>query len=91
MTSLQVVAIVLYSVGAVFAIVGPLIAAMRVATKYREAQSELTGTWSDPAIDPDNIRATARADAWWGVTEFGFVALGVVLASIASIVLVVAG
>lgn len=90
MTSTQVLAIVLYSVGGVCAIVGPLIAALRIVRKHSEAESELTGTWSDPAIDPDHIRATARADAWWGVTEFGFVALGVVLASIASIILVVA-
>lgn len=89
MTSTQTLAIVLYSLGAVFAVVGPLIAAIRIAGKNREAQSELTGTWDDPAIDPDVIRARARADAWWGVTEFGFVALGVVLASVASIILVV--
>lgn len=82
-------AVVLYSVGAVLAIVGPLIAAIRTAGKYRASKSELTGTWSDPAIDPDHIRATALADAWWSVTEFGFVALGVVLASVASIILVV--
>ncbi|WP_347123278.1 hypothetical protein [Microbacterium sp. SY138] len=89
MTSTQVLAIVLYSVGGVFAVVGPLIAAVRIMGKNRDAQSELTGTWIDPANDPDHIRATARADAWWGLTEFGFVGLGVVLASVASIILVV--
>lgn len=89
MSPIQALAIVLYASGAVFAIVGPLIAVVRISVKYRKTQDELTGTWIDPAIDPDNIRAEARADAWWGVTEFGFVALGVVFASVASIILII--
>lgn len=88
MTPTQVFAIVLYASGAVFAIVGPLIAVIRISVKYGKAQDELTGTWNDPALDPDNIRAEARADAWWSVTEFGFIALGVVFASLASIILI---
>lgn len=89
MTPTQTLAIALYASGAVFAIVGPLIAVIRISVKYRKTQNELTGTWDDPAIDPDNIRAEARADAWWSVTEFGFVALGVVFASVASIILII--
>jgi hypothetical protein len=88
-TSAQTFAVVLYSIGGVFALFGPGIAAVRIVGKYRGAQSELTGTWADPAIDPDHIRASARADAWWGFTEYLFLALGVVCASVASIILVV--
>lgn len=89
MTSTEIFAIVLYAFGAFLAIAGPLIAVVRIVLKGRQAESELTGTWSDPAIDPIYIRATARADAWWGLVEFGSVAFGVVLAAVASVALIV--
>ncbi len=86
--SISDLARLLFLFGAIFAIVGPAISAIRTARRYKEAQSELTGTWHDPAIDPDHIRTTARLDAWWGVAEFGLVGLGVALAAIASIILI---
>ena len=89
MTATQTLAIGLYSFAAVLAVVGPGIAAFRLVGKYRASKSELVGTWSDPALDADHVRATAFSDAAWGFVEFGFVALGVVLASVASIILVV--
>lgn len=89
MTTTQAVAVFLYSLAGVFAIFGPGIGAVRLIAKYRASKSELVGTWSDPALDPDEIRAAALRDAGFGVLEFGLVALGVVLASIASIILVV--
>lgn len=89
MTSTELLAIVLYSTGGVFALIGPAIAAIRAVGKYRASKSEHTGTWNDPAIDSEAIRETAFRDAVWAIVEYGFVALGVVLASIASIILVV--
>jgi hypothetical protein len=46
------------------------------------------GTWSDPAIDPEEIRSAARRDGWWGVAEFGLVSIGVVCGMVASLLLV---
>lgn len=90
MTSTQALAIVLYSVGAVAAIVGPLIAAIRLGRRYREAKA-YKGTIGDfnAANSVEGVQSKALRDTAWGVTEFAFVALGVVLASVASIILVV--
>lgn len=88
MNCTQTLAVVLYSVAAVLAVWGPGIALVRIYRKYRATDDERLGTWDDPALDPVEVRKAARADAWWGVAEFGFVAAGVILASIASIILV---
>lgn len=90
MTATQTLAVVLYSIGAVFAIVGPLIAAVRVVRKYSEAKHSEGGyDMIDALGTPEMFRPAALREAVWGIVEFGFVALGVVLASIASIILVV--
>lgn len=91
MTSVQILAVVLYSAAAVFAVWGPAISAVRALRRYKASQDPRVGTWHDPALDADHVRATTFADAVWGWAEFGFVALGVVLASVASVILVVAG
>lgn len=87
----QCVALSLYVLGAVFAIAGPLIGAVRLIRKYRASKSDTVGTYGyfDEQFDAANIRATALRDATWGFAEFSFVALGVVLASVASIILIV--
>lgn len=90
MTATQSIAIFLYSCAAVFAIFGPGIAAFRILGKYRESK-KIRGTAAElnTSMDPVKVRAAALRDATWGIVEFGFVAAGVVLASIASIILVV--
>jgi hypothetical protein len=89
-TSTQILAVVLYSLATVFAIWGPGISAVRAVRRYKASKDARVGTWDDPALDADHVRATTFADAAWGWAEFGFVALGVVLGSVASIILVVA-
>lgn len=88
MTSTQTLAIVLYSLGAVAAIVGPLIAAVRLISRYGKAKAT-PNTRAELNAFAERARDQAKGDAWWGVAEFGLVALGVVLAAIASVVLVV--
>lgn len=90
MTNTDILAIVLYSLGGFFAIWGPGIATFRVVRKYAEAKRSPGGyDMIDALGKPEVFRPVASRDAVWGVLEFGFVALGVVLASIASIILVV--
>lgn len=90
MTPIQVLAIVLYSTAAVVAIFGPAIGAVRLVGKYRESK-KFEGTFDDfnRAFDAATVHAKALRDTGFGLLEFGFVALGVVLASVASIILVV--
>lgn len=79
----------LYVAGALLAIIGPAIAAMRARRRHTAIRDDdRVGTWSDPALDPEEIRAAARRDAWWGVAEFSLVRLGVVSGMVASLLLV---
>lgn len=91
MTPTQTLALFFYGLGGVLAIAGPAIAATRLVMKYRVAK-EYEGTWDDfdKSFDAHTVHGDALRDATWGVVEFSFVALGVVFASIASIILVVA-
>jgi hypothetical protein len=62
---------------------------MRARRRHAAARDDdRVGTWSDPALDPDEIRASARRDAWWGVAEFSLVGLGVVCGMAASLLLI---
>lgn len=92
MTSIESWAVGLFAAGAVFAIFGPGIAAVRIGRKHREAKA-FKGTIADfnQSMTPSVARASALRDATWGIVEFGFVALGVVLAAVASIILVYGG
>lgn len=90
MTDIQYWALALYASGAVFAIWGPGIAAVRIIGKYREAKTNYKGTYGDVdrSMRKETVHETALRDAVWGILEFVFVGLGVLLASIASILLV---
>jgi hypothetical protein len=79
----------LYIVGAALATAGPAIAAVRAARRHVDTRDDdRVGTWSDPAIDPEEIRSATRRDGWWGVAEFGLVGSGVVCGMVASLLLV---
>jgi hypothetical protein len=85
----QSIASALYVLGAVLAVAGPGIAAYRLIGKYRAAK-QVQGTRQElnDSVNPAKVRATALRDAAWGVVEFSFVALGVVSASVASLILI---
>lgn len=87
--SIASLATFLYALGAVLAIAGPAIAAFRLVGKYREAKRSPGGYDAIDALGkPEIMRPAALRDAAWGVLEFSFVALGVVSASIASLILI---
>lgn len=91
MTPTQVWAIALYSVGTVFAVWGPGIAAARILRAYKRTKKTYVGSYGNVqnAVSKDTVHRKAWEDAVWGIAEFAFVGLGVVCASIASIILVV--
>lgn len=91
MTELQTVSIALYLLSAFFAVWGGWLTARRAHRKYRDTLDDALGDWDDPRIDPVHMRDEARSDAWWSFAEFGFIALGVLLGAVASIILVVFG
>ncbi|WP_315071647.1 hypothetical protein [uncultured Microbacterium sp.] len=78
---------VLFILGALFAITGPAIAAVRTAAKYNKAK-QMKGTRAELNAFAQRARVEAKGDAWWGVAEFGLVGLGVVFAAVASIILI---
>lgn len=87
--SVEAWAYLLFILGAASAITGPAIAAIRTASKYQKAKEvKMTHTAVGALVDPAVVTPAARRDAWWGVAEFGLVALGVVLAAVASIILI---
>ena len=90
MTDIQYWALALYASGAVFAIWGPGIATVRIVGKYREAKANYKGTYGDVenSLRKEAVHEVALRDAVWGILEFVFVGLGVLLASVASILLV---
>lgn len=90
MTDIQYWALALYASGAVFAIWGPGIATVRIVGKYREAKANYKGNYSDvqKSVRKETVHEVALRDAVWGILEFVFVGLGVLLASVASILLV---
>lgn len=82
-------AYLLFIIGAVSAITGPAIAAIRTARRYQRAKEvKMTYSAVGALVDPAVVAPAARRDAWWGVVEFGLVGLGVALTAVASIILI---
>jgi hypothetical protein len=79
----------LFLIGALLAIAGGAVAALRSAAGVRAA-SRNKGTFADfnDANDPVKIQARAVAEARRGVVEFVLVGLGVTLSAVGSLVLI---
>jgi hypothetical protein len=79
----------LFIIGAVCAVVGPLITVVRTAVKYRKAK-DVKPTYSavGAMVTPAVVVPAARRDAWWSVAEFALVGLGVALTAVASLILI---
>ncbi|MFP3813093.1 hypothetical protein [Bacillus sp. SIMBA_005] len=87
--SLANVARFLFVFGAVLAVGGPAIAVTRRILAYRRAKN-YEGSFGDfdAMIDPERVRSTAMGEAAWGITEFFMIGLGVLSATVASIILI---
>ena len=73
--------------GVAFALAGPLIALIRVGNKYTDAMAR-QNTRAELNALIERARGEAKVDLRWTVIESSLVLLGVVLAAVASVILI---